>query len=140
MFTKRRSSPSSENSRSWNPGCRWSMSASTAATVGASLSTARSPPVVSRRIGGMRTLTAISLLQGMTASADQRRLARQAAELHVVDQLRDRRVVAADRALRVAAQLHLAELHRQRVEQQQPPGQGLAQPQNQLDRLDRLDA
>ena len=42
---------------------------------------------------------------------------RNAAELLIVDQLRHRRVLAAERALRVAAQLDHAELHRQRVDE-----------------------
>ena len=43
------------------------------------------------------------------------------AKLVVIDQLADGRVVTANRTLGIAAQLHLAKLHFQRVENQQSP-------------------
>ncbi len=46
---------------------------------------------------------------------------------------------AADRAIGILAQLQFAELHAQRVDQQQASGQRIALPQNQLDGLGRLD-
>ena len=64
---------------------------------------------------------------------------RHAAELLVVDQRRDGRVRAAHRAVRILAQLQLAELHPQRVEQQEPADQRLADAEDQLERLGRLD-
>ena len=63
------------------------------------------------------------------------RLRGDAAELLVVDQLPLRRVFRADRALGVLAELELAELHLQRVEQQQPADQRVADPDDQLDDL-----
>ena len=53
---------------------------------------------------------------------DRRRLirGRHAAELMVIDQLGNRRMLAANRALRILAQLEFAELHPQRVVEQQP--------------------
>ena len=57
----------------------------------------------------------------------------------VVDELVDRRMVAADRALGIAAQLQLAEAHLQRVVQEQPADERLAGSENQLDRFGGLD-
>src|SRR5262249_1535703 len=74
------------------------------------------------------------------AGRGRRLLAAQAAELLVVDQLRDRRPVAADRALRVAPDLELAERHLHRVVRRQPAEERLALAQDQLHRLGRLDA
>src|SRR2546422_9546248 len=61
-----------------------------------------------------------------------------AAERLVVDQLGDRRVAAAHRAIWVFLELQLAELELERVEQQQPADQRLAGTDDQLDRLHRL--
>src|SRR5207302_2503068 len=61
-----------------------------------------------------------------------------AAELFVVDEVRDCRVRAAHRAVRVFFQLELTELHPQRVEDQKPADQRLANLQNELDRFHRL--
>src|SRR5581483_9151760 len=60
------------------------------------------------------------------------------AELDVVDVLGDRWRLAADRAVRVAAQLHLGERGSERVEEEQPAGERLADPERELDRLVRL--
>ena len=68
-----------------------------------------------------------------------RRGRRDAAELFVVDEPLDRRMVAADRAGRIAAELQLAELHRPGVVEQQPADERLAGAENQLERLGRLD-
>src|SRR5918999_1793528 len=51
-----------------------------------------------------------------------------AAELLVVDELGDGGVLAADRAVRVLAQLHLAEAHPQSVVEQQAPDEGFTDP------------
>src|SRR5580704_5561248 len=61
-------------------------------------------------------------------------------ELLVVNQLDVLGLLAvpADRAGRVMRPLELPELHGQRVEHQLPPGERLADPQQHLDRLDRL--
>ena len=60
------------------------------------------------------------------------------AELHVVDVLGDRRVVPADRALGIATDRDLGERGRERVEEQQPPDQRVADAERQLERLVRL--
>src|ERR1700687_402885 len=60
------------------------------------------------------------------------------AEACVVDVLGDRRVRAADRTRRVAAQLDLAERRVERVEQQVAADERLADAEQQLDRLVRL--
>ena len=62
-----------------------------------------------------------------------------AAELVVVDQLGDGRMRAADRAVGILAQLQRAEVHAQRVDQQQAADQRLADAEDQLDDLGRLD-
>src|SRR4029450_987743 len=48
------------------------------------------------------------------------------AELDVVDVVRDRRMLAADRAVWIAAKLDFAELTRERVEHEEPSDQGVA--------------
>ena len=68
------------------------------------------------------------------------RLIRDAAELVVVDQLADTRVVAADRALWIAPQLDLAILHLQRIEDEQPADERVALAKRELDDLGGLDA
>src|SRR6202000_1134179 len=60
-------------------------------------------------------------------------------ELLVVDQLLDCRMRAANRAVRVFAQLQLAELHGQGIGQKQAANQRLALSKDQLDDLCRLD-
>src|SRR5438034_4930461 len=61
---------------------------------------------------------------------------RRAAELLVVDQAGDRRVVAAQRALGVPAQVHLPEVHVEALEDQQLADQAPADAQHVLDRLE----
>ena len=68
------------------------------------------------------------------------RLIRDAAELVVVDQLLDGRVVAAQRTLWIAAQLDFAELHLERIENQQSADERIALAQRKLDDLRGLDA
>ena len=65
---------------------------------------------------------------------------RDAAELFVINQRRDRRLLAADRALRIAPQTQLAELHVERVEQQQTPHERSPLAQRELQNLRRLNA
>src|SRR5919204_1461906 len=60
------------------------------------------------------------------------------AEALVVDVLRDRRMLAADRALRIAAEAHLAEAALQRVVQKIPSDERIADPEKELDRLGGL--
>src|SRR5574341_373876 len=62
----------------------------------------------------------------------------QATEFVLVDEVRDRRMVAADRTGGGPTDLHHPELHPQRIEEQQAAHQRLAQSQEQLDRLDAL--
>ena len=64
---------------------------------------------------------------------------RRVAELDVVDVLGDRRVVAADRALGVAAHGDLVERRSERVEEQEPAGERVAALEDELQRLVRLD-
>src|SRR5207244_12726553 len=61
------------------------------------------------------------------------------AESLVVDQLRDTRMIAAHGAIRIFSQSQLTELHSQRVEEQQPADERLANASDQLDRLRPLD-
>src|SRR5262249_19713362 len=61
-----------------------------------------------------------------------------AAELLVVDELRDRRLVAAHRALRIPANLELAETHPQGIIEHQPTNQWLAVAEDQFHGLGRL--
>src|SRR5262249_20905675 len=70
----------------------------------------------------------------------RRLLAADAAELVVVDQLGDRRLVAAHRALWIAADFEFLEGHLQGVVKQQPANERGAFAKNQLHRLRRLDA
>ena len=62
-----------------------------------------------------------------------------AAELVVVDQLGDGRVRAADGAVGVLAQLEGAEVHAERVDQQQAADERLADAEDELDDLGGLD-
>src|SRR5438445_1510663 len=64
---------------------------------------------------------------------------RDAAELVVVDQFGHSRVGAADRALRIFAQLQRAEAHAQGVDQEKSADQRLTDAKDQLDRLGALD-
>src|SRR5918994_404076 len=64
---------------------------------------------------------------------------RDAAELLVVDELGDGRVLAADGAVGVLAELHLAEAHVQGVVEQKPSDERLADPEYELDGLGSLD-
>ena len=57
----------------------------------------------------------------------------------VVYQLGDRRILAANRAIGILAQLEFAELHAERVDQQQTPDQRIACAENQLDDFGGLD-
>src|SRR6266545_4936463 len=129
-LTNRRSSPEDGSNRPvLMPGKRRSRSASSSPIVLPSPCTTFSPCVWTRSGAGTRTST-------ISPSGGSHRAA---AERLVVDQLLDGRVVAAERALRIAADLDLAELHRQRIVEEQAVHQWLAQPQDQLHRLGRLD-
>ena len=63
----------------------------------------------------------------------------QAAEFFVIDQLMDRRLVAAQRTIRITPQLERVDLHRQSVEAEQTADQAFAFAQNKLNRFQRLD-
>src|SRR5262245_48154172 len=69
-----------------------------------------------------------------------RLLASNAAELLVIDERLDGRVVAAHRAARVAANLEFLELHLESVIEHEPADERRAFAQDNLDRLGRLDA
>src|SRR3984957_3102970 len=60
------------------------------------------------------------------------------AELVVIDELVDRAMLAAHRAIRILAQLQFAELHSERIEQKQATNETVAFSKNQLDRFHRL--
>src|SRR5204862_360298 len=77
-----------------------------------------------RREPGARRSSRCAAWEGCGSSSRVRRPS--LAELDVVDVLRDRRLLPADRALGIAAQRDLAELRREGVEQQEPPGERLA--------------
>src|SRR3984885_13417917 len=62
-----------------------------------------------------------------------------AAELVVVDQFGDGWVGAADRAVRILAQLQGTETHAQRIDQKQAADEGFADAENQFDGFGRLD-
>ena len=67
-----------------------------------------------------------------------RRCGRDAAELFVVNQRGHGRMRAAHRAIRIFLQLELAEFHPQRVVNQEPADERLADAHDQLDRFGRL--
>src|ERR1044071_3068023 len=106
--------PSSEITFLVIPGYRDSRSFSTSASVAPSAPTLASLPENFLRIVGSFTVT--DMVRGNSSF----RSCGDTAELLVVDQLGDRRLLAAYRAVGVPADLHLVELHRQRVVQEQP--------------------
>src|SRR5712692_8478905 len=134
--------------RSPSFGSREERSSISSRTVWPDASTSRSPPASSRRTGGTRiTLTALAARAPMNhasrpawqISNPTKRVAWSSrAELDVVDVLGDRRGVAADRAARVALHVHLAEVGRERIDQEQPTDQRLADPEREVERLVRL--
>src|SRR5512133_2793250 len=114
-------------------------SSNTSRTVPPSTSTSRSPPASSRSVGGILTML-IRGPPGPPGNAQHflgfSRVAPDAgAELDVVDVLRDRRRVAADGAARVAPQRDLVEGRRQRVEEEQPADERVADAERELQRL-----
>src|SRR3990172_7493507 len=62
------------------------------------------------------------------------------AELVVIDEICNRRMIAADRTLRISPDLHLTEFERQGIEEDQAVDQRFPCAQDQLDRLERLQA
>src|SRR5438105_15403349 len=94
------------------PGCRSSRSSRTSPIVLPSARVERSPPISFAKFAVTLTSIAIATVLSADVPAGEGR----AAELDIVDQFGDGRVVAAQRALRVAPQLHNAEVHRERVE------------------------
>src|SRR5438874_4717910 len=62
------------------------------------------------------------------------------AEHLVIDQMRDRRPLAADDALRIPPELQHADLARERLEVHHASDERRALPEDQLDRLERLHA
>src|SRR5213083_1387765 len=125
---KRCRPPSSDMTFFVIPGYRDSRSSRTSASVAPSAPTLASPPACLRRIIGSFTVTVIVVRCSSLGPRGD------AAELLVVDQLGDRRLLAAHRAVGVPADLHLLELHRQRVVEQQPALERLALAGQQLDR------
>src|SRR5947209_17386423 len=74
-------------------------------------------------------------LRQLARSRRGRFLPADAAELLIVNQLRDGRMRAARGALGIFAQLELAEAHAERIHQQQPADERLAFAEDELDRL-----
>src|SRR6267143_3288583 len=62
-----------------------------------------------------------------------------AAKFVIIDQLGDRRMCSAHRAVRIPAQLELAEFHSESVKEQQSSDETIAAAEDQLDRFHRLD-
>src|SRR5438270_13709606 len=142
MFTKRCTCPLSSRSSRAKPGyCRSRFSSSSLIVPPLAVSV-RWPPVTFCTNGGTRTSTGMttwSLDRDGDRGLDRGLEMRHAAELVVVNQLGNGRMVAAHLAFRIAPHAHLTDPHVERVEQQQPAVDALADAQDQLDRLDRLD-
>src|SRR4029453_3797746 len=113
------SPPSSDSTFFVMPGYFDSRSPRTSRSVAPSALTFGSPPACLRRIVGSFTWTDMSCVRSSLGPG------RDAEELLVVDQLGDRRLLAAHRAIGVPADLHFLELHRQRVVEEQPALEGL---------------
>src|ERR1051325_4204450 len=64
---------------------------------------------------------------------------RDSAELFIIYQLRNRRVLTTHRTLRILSQFELAKLHRPRIKHQQSIDQEIFRAENNLDRFVRLD-
>src|SRR5436309_3061505 len=111
------------------------------------------PPVSVRSVGGMRTRLTLPLRRERYLSPQPSQVRRVSdsdlrrkscvcpyalAELDVVDVLRDRGRLPADGARRVAADLHLGEGGRERVDEEEAAHERLADPERQLERLARL--
>ena len=93
----------------------------------------------SRRCFSSTAVISVAFVAAHAPAASASRSRPEAAELLVVDQLRDRRVRAAHRAVGILAQLQLAEPHPQRVVDQEAANQRLANSGDQLDGFGRLD-
>ena len=63
----------------------------------------------------------------------------QTAELFVVDEFVNGRLVAAHRTVRITSEFKRIDFHRKRIKAQQATDQTVAFAQNQLDRLERFD-
>src|SRR5207302_4445025 len=81
----------------------------------------------------------LPFVHGCSCLLRSRRLGADAAELFVVNELRYGRMRAAHRAIRILAQLQLAEAHLERVVDQKASDQRLTDAGDQLDRFCRLD-
>src|ERR671924_1119744 len=124
--------PSSATTFFVTPGYLVSRSCSTSRSVSPSTLTFGSPPACLRRIVGSFTCTAMGSGSSVVSGRD-------AAEGFVVDQLGDRRLLAAHRAVGVPADLHFLEAHVESVVQQQPALERVALAGDQLDRFRGLD-
>ena len=92
----------------------------------------RSSPLSSRAFSSLRRNFRNAQIRSL------RFFAANAAELVVVDQLVDRAMLAAHRAIRILSQLQFAEFHAERIEEQQAADEAVACAENQLDRFHRL--
>src|SRR5579862_2067054 len=134
MFTKRCTCPLASRISFENPGYWRSRSASSSFTVAPVAFRVRAPPVAFWTSGGTRTSTAIgvfSLYGYRNRGFDRGLVVRYAAELFVVDELGYGRMIATHLAFRVPPHPDLADVHVQRVEQQQPAVDALADAQDQ---------
>src|SRR5215213_1719021 len=113
--------------RAPSAGRRVDTSSSSSRNVAPEAWTSRAPPASSRRTGG--TLT---VLTARAAGRSSR------AELDVIHVLRDRRVLAADRAVGLALDAHLEEVGRERVDVEEPADERLAHADGELEGLVRL--
>jgi len=86
-----------------------------------------------------RALSSRGVISGTCTVGPGASFAAHAAEFVVINQLGDRRMRAAHGAIRIFAQLELAEFHSESVEKQQAPHEIIAAAKNQLDRFHRLD-
>src|SRR6185312_7513960 len=127
MLTNAAISPSSPSKRERSAGC-WSVRLSRAVRrLSPPASTVRAPPAIGRRTGGRRKLA-------MSGCRPRRR----EAKLLVVDVLDGACVDAAHGAVRIAPEPHLVERRIERVEQDQAADGRLADVEQQLERLVRL--
>src|SRR5204863_6494522 len=105
-----------------------------AATTSVAMTKNRSPRRMNQGYGAL--VAGSAHFRGRMLRAPVRR---RGAEALVVDVIGDRRVLTADRALRIATQMHLTEALLERVVEEVTTDERLADPEQQLDRFRRLE-
>src|SRR4029077_12728712 len=88
---------------------------------------------------GVKTLLQFFHADFRNSGAHRLFLSSHSTEFFVIDEFSHSGVSSANHAIRILAQLEFAELHAQRIHQQQPPDQRLAAAKNQLNGFRRLD-